>query len=265
MSGEDVELWENFLRGRGFYWLEVDGRFDPGTEDATRDYQGSSGLDPDGEVGRLTYAAALRDGFNPLEDASVEEGGPNWPPPPDFGPLGGDDAKAAVFGRFQYRPAGVAGNPEAVTVLGTWYQDNVVQVEVPQLAGVEGTAGRSKFPFHRLAAAQLSGFFQAAEKAGMRDLILTWGGSYSARFIRGSRTVLSNHSFGSAFDINVPWNYLGSEPALVGRRGSVRRLVPIANRLGFYWGGHFKRRDGMHFEIAKLMSEDEVNRVLETT
>jgi len=29
--------------------------------------------------------------------------------------------------------------------------------------------------------------------------------------------------------------------------------VPIANRFGFYWGGHYQSRmDGMHFEIAVL-------------
>ena len=35
-------------------------------------------------------------------------------------------------------------------------------------------------------------------------------------------------------------------------KGSVRQLVPIANELGFYWGGHFNRRDGMHFEMARI-------------
>ena len=62
--------------------------------------------------------------------------------------------------------------------------------------------------------------------------------SFVARFVRGSRTVLSNHAFGSAFDINEKYNSLGSRPTLVGEKGSLRELVPIANRWGFYWGGH---------------------------
>jgi hypothetical protein len=39
----------------------------------------------------------------------------------------------------------------------------------------------------------------------------------------------------------------------VGQKGSVRELVQIANNNGFYWGGHFSRKDGMHFEIAKVV------------
>ena len=45
---------------------------------------------------------------------------------------------------------------------------------------------------------------------------------------------------------------LGTTPALVGRKGSVRELVEIANANGFYWGGHFTRKDGMHFEVAQV-------------
>jgi hypothetical protein len=72
-------------------------------------------------------------------------------------------------------------------------------------------------------------------------------------FIRGNTTTLSNHAFGTAFDINADQNSLGARPALVGQRGSTRELVPLANKWGFYWGGHFgSRPDGMHFEIAFL-------------
>lgn len=49
------------------------------------------------------------------------------------------------------------------------------------------------------------------------------------------------------------YNPLGARPALVGQKGSVRELVPIANKWGFYWGGHYSgRKDGMHFEVAVL-------------
>jgi hypothetical protein len=70
---------------------------------------------------------------------------------------------------------------------------------------------------------------------------------------------LSNHAFGGAFDINDQWNGLGETPALVGARGCVRELVEIANRFGFFWGGHYSHRpDGMHFEIARLLTEKAV-------
>jgi hypothetical protein len=72
------------------------------------------------------------------------------------------------------------------------------------------------------------------------------------RFIRGSHSVLSNHAYGTAFDINAPWNALGVRPALVGKPGSVRELVPLAAEHGFAWGGHFRTRpDGMHFELVR--------------
>jgi len=84
--------------------------------------------------------------------------------------------------------------------------------------------------------------------------IFTWDGSFVPRFQRGSTTKLSNHAFGSAFDINAAFNPLGALPPLIEQKGSVRELVEIANANGFYWGGHFdSRKDGMHFEIAKLM------------
>ena len=85
----------------------------------------------------------------------------------------------------------------------------------------------------------------------MKELILTYAGSFVPRFIRGSLSNLSQHAFGSAFDINARWNAFGATPAALGSKGTVRPLVAIANQLGFYWGGHFARRDGMHFEIAK--------------
>jgi hypothetical protein len=113
--------------------------------------------------------------------------------------------------------------------------------------------------FHGLAEAQLKGMWAAWKTENVLELVLTFEGSFVPRFIRGSRTKLSNHAFGSAFDINYKWNKLGHTPALVGEKGSVRKLVPIANDYGFYWGGHFNnRKDGMHFEVAKILTDAEI-------
>jgi hypothetical protein len=71
--------------------------------------------------------------------------------------------------------------------------------------------------------------------------------------VRGSNTTLSNHAWGTGFDINAKWNPLGAVPALRGDTGSVRELVPIAHDHGFFWGGHFSRSDGMHFEVARVL------------
>jgi hypothetical protein len=163
-------------------------------------------------------------------------------------------ARQTVFGSFRFVAAPQPGNPEAIRILGDWEAKNIVKVEIPQLRGIEGLHRDGVIRFHRLGVEQLRALWAAWEKANLLRLINTYAGSYVPRFIRGSRSVLSNHAFGSAFDINAAWNGLGKTPPLSGRAGSVRELVPLANEHGFYWGGHFANRlDGMHFEIARLL------------
>jgi hypothetical protein len=106
----------------------------------------------------------------------------------------------------------------------------------------------------------LKALWEDWERADLLDRILSYDGSFVPRFIRGSATQLSNHAFGSAFDINADENRLGTRPPLAGARGSTRELVPLANKHGFYWGGHFSTRpDGMHFEIAFIQATNEVS------
>ncbi|GAB4127545.1 MAG: M15 family metallopeptidase [Roseiflexaceae bacterium] len=182
-----------------------------------------------------------------------------WPPKPgDLNPLPSTAARQAIFGKFEFRSAPLANNPENIEVLGTWKQDNIVPVAIKQLAtlaarGVAGAPKSGTILWHKLAVKQLLGMWQAWEDAGLLDRVIAYSGSYVPRFIRGSKTELSNHAFGTAFDINVAWNGLNAQPALVGQKGCVRELVPIANAFGFYWGGHFDRLDGMHFEVAKVI------------
>ena len=145
------------------------------------------------------------------------------------------------------------GNPEAIRITNGWGADKLVKLTIPQLIGIPGANASGRVFFHNSGAEQLQGLWQAWEQRGLLPLVLGYAGAYNPRFVRGSRSVLSNHAFGTAFDINAAMNPLGAEPAPPTVRGCVWRLVPVAHEFGFYWGGHFSRRDGMHFELARLL------------
>ena len=252
-TGPDVVNWQNFLRG--IYpasSMLVTGKFDDATEKETKSFQAKKGLIADGQVGPKTLSVALQLGYPLMNDPTNDENGPSWPLKPVVGPISYAD-REKYFGKFTYVSCPVFSNPEAITITGPWIS-NIVQVNLPQLAGIAGAPASCNVAFHIDAKKQLIKLFQDWQDAGLLYLIMTWGGGWSPRFIRGSRTILSNHAWGTAFDINVQWNQLGTTPALKGATGSVRELVEIAYNNGFYWGGWFPNRpDGMHFEIYKLI------------
>jgi hypothetical protein len=57
---------------------------------------------------------------------------------------------------------------------------------------------------------------------------------------------MSLHSWGIAIDVTAFENGLGKEPKL--SSGFVKCFTDA----GFEWGGTWKRKDGMHFELAKI-------------
>jgi peptidoglycan hydrolase-like protein with peptidoglycan-binding domain len=253
--GALVRAWQSFLLGQKLDPGGLDGDFGDKTVAATMAFQEREGLAADGVAGRQTLMRAMALGFELIEEPAADKTGSNYPPRPDFPPLTGTAARQSVFGAFQFVAAPVEGNRERIRILGDWEQKNIVMVPVPQLRAALGPKAPSGMQFHRLAAKQLQGLWQDWENASLLDRIISFDGSFVPRFIRGSTTNLSNHSFGSAFDINASHNRLGTRPALVGELGSTRELVPLANKWGFYWGGHFGTRpDGMHFEVAFLTS-----------
>jgi peptidoglycan hydrolase-like protein with peptidoglycan-binding domain len=242
-NGPQVKRWQYFLIGLDNHQIVADGDFGPKTNTATIKFQQENGLSGDGVVGPKTYLVAFRAGYR-LKEAF------DYPDKPAFNPLVGNAARAKIFGNFKFKSAG--DGTEAIIVTDGWADKNIVRVEIPQLKGMKNVPTSGKIQFHRLGANQLQSLFNDWEQAGLTKHILTFEGSYVPRFVRGSRTTLSNHSFGTAFDINYAWNKLGQVPALVGEKGSVREMVAIANKNGFYWGGHFSRMDGMHFEVAEV-------------
>jgi hypothetical protein len=183
-----------------------------------------------------------------------------------------NDSRNDLFTCFNFLQHSRPPRPDAEAIIikdacdgsaGDWVAAKIIEVDLPQLRFARGYHGR--FRCHAKAVGHFRRLFEAWETADLLHLIISYDGCFVPRYIRkraphptkghpakSSREVsaLSNHSFGSAFDINFTDNQLGEVPALCGQRGSVRELVEAANAEGVFWGGHFARLDGMHFEIS---------------
>lgn len=92
----------------------------------------------------------------------------------------------------------------------------------------------------------LSKAFKALIDTGYVKELKTFDGCFNIRYQRGSRTAASLHSWGIAIDVNAAWNGLGKEPQL--SAGFVKCFTDN----GFDWGGTWKRKDGMHFQLASI-------------
>jgi len=267
-KGEHIRRIQYFLRDKELYMDEVDGIFGPNMEDAVRDYQTIEELPISGVIGNwnltrmLSQKLYLLGGNSPGKLATIDVGnvvqpehGDQYPPKPPFRSLTGNKQRARIFGAYEYRHDPLPDNPENIRILGNWEGQNIVSVNLPELEEVSN--GKFKrMRVHQKTAAPLKALWWEWGQKNLLDRIQTYSGAFVPRFIRGSRKTLSNHAFGSAFDINASWNWLGQVPAMLGEEGCVRELVTTAHKYGFYWGGHFSRRDGMHFEQAILVKED---------
>jgi len=74
-----------------------------------------------------------------------------------------------------------------------------------------------------------------------------WG--YCFRQVRGDAIKLSNHSSGTAIDLNATQHPLGKVGTFPNEK--VPMIRALAKKYGLIWGGDYKnRKDEMHFEIA---------------
>lgn len=271
----EVQRWQYFLLRQGITQVgAIDGDFGLNSETATKFFQVKAGINPSGQLDMPTLEAARSLGYTMLPDDYYDKrAGADFPTRPGDLNSPSNPLRNQVFGCFRFIQKPLAQRPdaEAIVTRGScdgadtdWTARNIVRIEVPQLKFARGANGSMRC--HRLAAPLVIRLFKAWEEDDLLHLILSYEGAFVARYKRGqapagdggheektSRDVdaLSNHSFGSAFDINFHDNQLGKRPALCGMRGSVRELVAAANRLGIFWGGHFSNQDGMHFEVAR--------------
>jgi hypothetical protein len=74
-------------------------------------------------------------------------------------------------------------------------------------------------------------------------------GALCARFIRGSNTSVSNHSWGTAIDLTLEGQL---DPFADGTiQVGLVILAEHFNDEGWYWGAGYNREDGMHFEVGE--------------
>ncbi len=243
-SGLEVKHWANFLKKINLLTTDTT-FFDDNLKMATIAFQSSNNLDSDGEVGPNTINAAKKLGF-------VDIFAVDFPSRPNFSIIGNNEARRSVLGAFEFKPDPAGDSPEDIVILGDWEDKNIVTVVIPQLIPLT-YKNTGKARFHKYVVDNAMKLFADWEKEGFMNRITTWDGAHNARFARGSKSNLSAHSWGSAFDINAGENPLNKMPALLGQKGCVRELVEIANENGFFWGGHWSTpMDGMHFEWANV-------------
>ncbi len=74
-------------------------------------------------------------------------------------------------------------------------------------------------------------------------------GALCVRFIRGSTTAISNHSWGTAIDLTLEGQLDGFGDG--GTQFGLLLLAELFNEEGWYWGATFGREDSMHFEVGE--------------
>jgi hypothetical protein len=93
--------------------------------------------------------------------------------------------------------------------------------------------------------APLTAAFKNLISRGFVKELKTWDGCFNIRKKRGLAS-MSLHSWGIAIDVNAAWNGLNKVPVL--SAGFVKCFTDA----GFDWGGTWKRKDGMHFQLKNI-------------
>ena len=91
----------------------------------------------------------------------------------------------------------------------------------------------------------LTNAFKNLIDTGCVKELKTFDGCFNIRKKRGLNS-MSLHSWGVAIDFNAFENGLGKEPKLS------KEFVKCFTDPGFDWGGTWKRKDGMHFQLRSI-------------
>jgi len=154
-----------------------------------------------------------------------------------------------IFGRnITYR----SGVPDESP---TWKAKNLVSVPLPwkAIASWDAKIPVRSLLMHRLVETSLTGilrriwddFDQSQEKIEAIHMHRI-GGGYNWRLMRGGNR-LSMHSYGIAADFDPEHNAFGdNHPKMA------QQIITRFKEEGWVWGGEWAKKDGMHFQAARV-------------
>jgi hypothetical protein len=259
-SGPEVESLQSFLNNFVEPDILTDGSFGEGTESAVRAAQAEAirrGLKigsakPDGVVGPMTAGAFQQMGWQRFEPSKVD---PNFAKPNHYTALTTAD-KITKFG--------IPGTPSDPPVPGgpimasPEFKARLVTVDMRDYMTLPD-GFQSVLTLNARVKDQWVALFNDIESAGHSGDLISCGGSYVPRYVRGSTKTFSSHAFATAIDLNAPQNWLGATPAREGEPGYIGRVVALAKKYYIYSGIWFTRIDGMHLESTR--TDDELRKI----
>lgn len=233
------------LKALGYKVGGVLGLFTEQVEESVKEFQRTHGLVPDGIVGPKTSRALLTADMTNHHSppvVSVAE-----PLTTHYSvPVGLEEA----LKRY--------GDPRPAPAV--WKSQNLVEAKVPEGLRLTGSSRPvSRIACHRLVKGALERALSKVAERGLTQFLTTFHGSWVIRNVRGSvglttggsvelttgRSTLSIHALGAAFDFNLEGNELGNP-----RPAMDRPVVACFEEEGFEWGGRWRRKDGMHFQLV---------------
>jgi Putative peptidoglycan binding domain len=241
----EVQRWQYFLLvERGITAVgSVDGGFGSQTEQATKLFQMQNAIPTTGKLDAQTLSVAQNLGYtvkpDDYYDKLIAQGFPKKPSNLSS-PTNAARNKALTCFKFKQLAKPHRHDPDGIVITSScdgsvsdWENKFIIRVAVPGLAHLPTFSGFMRA--HSVVAPHLVALFDAWAQADLMHLFLTYEGAFVARYIRGgspsdgahgikeSKNVgnLSNHAFGSAFDVNATWNMRGTPSALPGEKGCV--------------------------------------------
>lgn len=219
-KGDKVCQAQEALKTLGYLSGSVDGDFGQKTAQAVADFQTAYFVD--GIIDDVTEKTLAR----AIEAWSNTESNLIIPVPNGLAEI------EAAFGKIVFDES-EGGN---VIIVNDWADENIVQAELP-------VVGRQLI--HKKLEPVFQSVFQDLVDKGLDGKVLQFGCWVPRHKMHNPSRGLSTHSWAIAVDIN--WATNG-----VGKIGDIDPgIVASFEAHGFEWGGRWRYRDDMHFQLAK--------------